>query len=240
MKGLVLGLFSLVLMQACDLSPDALLGGKERGADPYASDSVQPVSMERTCESPTPYLKTVRTSACSQTSSSHSGFGSLDLERLDVSADGRKLFVRFEGKSGFGATVPVSPELHVLEYREAATGGILRFACSLEMNDLYGCKPACRLSAAKADSQVKEDCVALNGDVSLAENVEGKGAFVAYRIGIRNPTCSSEEYVFGDLKALVSTSANSVYCDQVSHERKTSDGVTLPSLDWAVPPASGE
>lgn len=239
MKGLVLGLFALVLMQGCDLSPDALMGGKERGGDVYNDEAV-PASMERTCESPTPYLKVVRTSACSQFSSSHSSFGNLDLERLDVSADGRKLFVRFEGRSSSGATVRISPDLHVLEYRDSTTGGILRFACKLEVSDLYGCTPACRLTAAKADSQVKEDCVPLSEDVSLAENVEGKGVFVAYRIGIRNPTCTSEESVFGDLKALVSTSASSVYCDQVSHERKTSDGVTLPSLDWAVPPASGE
>lgn len=226
-----------VIVTACDFSVAGMVGDKERWPvrEPLDSVSVetQPANL-RVCRD-TPELNYVGGHECTESTASLFDLAT-GVKKVDVAADGRRLFVRVDAVRENGASPRQLAQLYRFDFRNTQTGDVLRFECAPMMFDTYACTPKCQLKQANRESMDSALCAHFASEVKLTRNAQGQGLFAIYRYAFRHPDCPEAETTYGDLPG--ETHSGLGYCDDSTHEREVSFGnsAVIPSLDLEVQP----
>ena len=229
MKNLFLVLATLTLFQACDFSPEALMGDKPRDDSSvgfYPISPIYPVQSLEKCES------TFGEEVYSLKADHH------DIPSPLKVVEGVELYQR--GDILGVSLLPINPhefpkkhlDISYLDYREIHTGDVVRFKCgrTQPQTNEATCSPNCRISHTNADTPNAPCESFVNSDVSFSMNLEGRGALAPYAMHLNNPyTKNDDSYGF---KEGQSGSDLQKY-DYCSTLRKI-DGVVFPSLDWLI------
>lgn len=232
----VLTLF--VLAQACDLSPEALMGGKHNRNG--SVNEVLPVYSQDMCSDGsgrdlTPVLP--RKTVYDDYNSPHADCGNMGSLISSVGLELKNEYLVLLLNPLFPSdAVKRYPKVTTLEYRHAITNKILRFECNPSPTDTSAvrCVPHSEVpfeyrDKAKFGSRLETP---VKAGSKLAQNAEGLGVYVPYHLTIENGLCPNT----GSPSQIAEyTEYNSEkFCDKNTTERMI-DGVKFPSLDWVDP-----